>query len=135
MKIVLLMSFLLLGNGAGAQADNLPNMPFDRFVEKQQKEKNVDTSLFQDDQVGDLKQKRQQKEKKAYDTLFKEETRHYQPEKKLFKKAVTRVDYTKKTSTSKKSSHYGRFVFGVSLVGVVLSIIIWWKGRYDGKRN
>lgn len=129
------MSYLLLGNISMVQADNLPNMPFDRFVEKQQKEKNVDASLFHKDQIGDLKQKRYQEEKQQYDSLFKTETQHYHPEKKLFKNVVTKVDYSKKIDNSKKHSHYGWFVLSALFIGVLISMVIWWKGRYDDKRN
>lgn len=135
MKIILLMSFLLLGNGTVSYADTMPNLPLDRFVEKQQKEKNIDTSLFQNDKVGDLKQKRRQREKQEYHQLFQEKSQVLQPEKKLFRKADTSVDYTTKKDAPKKAAHYGRFVSLAMLAGLGLSIVVWWKGHYSGKRN
>ena len=135
MKIFLIISCLLFGNATAVQADTIPNLPLDRFVEKQQKGKNIDTSLFQNDKVGDLKQKRCQKEKQEYHQLFQEKSQVFQPEKKLFRKEDTSADYTTKKDVPKKASHYGRFVSLAILAGMGLSIVVWWKERYDGKRN
>lgn len=134
MKFIILIICLLFGKMEFVQADNLPNMPFDRFVEKQQKENNVDTSLFQNDKIGDLREQRQRNEKEERGQLFRKKSQRYQPEKQLFKKTTNHVNDVKKV-THKKESHYGRLILLLIVCGAVGSIIIWWKGRCNGKGN
>lgn len=130
MNIMLVILFLLLP-GQVVEADNLPNMPFDQFVESNQKRKNVDTHLFQDDTVGDLKKQRQDNQKKNYQQLFINKSYRYQPKKALFKKPanISSTATTQKTTT--KESHYGRWLVGFVILGSVISMIIWWKGRFN----
>lgn len=115
----------------GAEVD-MPAVPYDRFGgHVQQQSKNLNRSLFQDDKIGDLGEKRSKAMKDAYKKSFQHSTQSWNPKKTLFRQNTYRSkDYTQKEINHKKStSHYGRFSFIVISIGILLSILSIKRGK------
>lgn len=115
----------------GAEVE-MPSIPFERFGgQAQQQSKNLNRSLFQDDKIGDLGEKRSKAMKDAYKKSFQHSTKPWNPKKTLFRQNTYRSkDYTYKKITQRKStSNYGRFSFIVISIGVLLSIFSIKRGK------
>lgn len=126
---ILLWSYVSTVQGAEV---GMPAIPFERFGgHVQQQSKNLNRSLFQDDKIGDLREKRSKAMKDAYKKSFQYSTQPWNPKKTLFRQNTYRSkDYTHKKITQKKStSHYGRFSFIVISIGVLLSLLSIKRGK------
>lgn len=132
---VMLLALLLSGSSV-VEASNtkMPQVPYERFGGKTTQQKQaVNQTLFQNDNIGDLKEKREKEATQAYNQTFQVASSHWNPRKSLFQTNTKKETGTTSKSQNKtnKPHHYGLFSVTIILIGSGLSLLSLKKGRKE----